>query len=209
MFIKCFQFLVISLFLGSLTACTAIKELDDIARGVDQKLLTEEEIKNIEAKRVGFMVSLHEIVTNPVAKKIEKEVPTYLDENKKICINKNYFLHSKNIKRVERVKRDDVFGLYDLKLYLDMRGRIKYEALSMNFKGRKVGFLVDGIFYRAVKVEVIDDEDQLWTYIEGPFDKVISKKIVEKARVNYKHYNKGGFDRTKQILNFDDFFNPK
>ena len=183
--------------------------IDKWAADIDRKTITEKEKKAIEARKPGFIISIHEIVDDPKTNKIERYVPCFLDERQKECVNINYFLHSKNIRKIERIPREGLPGFYDLKLYLDLRGRIKYEALSMNFKGQQVGLLVDGLFYRAVTADIIEDEEQLWTFVEGPFDKVVSSNIVKKAPVNYRFYNKTGLSRSKELLNFDKLFKPQ
>ena len=85
-------------------------------------------------------------------------------------------------------------GFYDLKLFMNRRGRLRWMQLSAGFKNEPLAFVIDGIFYRSFipRPMVGDyDTDAQTTYvvIEGPFDKGTANALVESAPTNFSYYN--------------------
>ena len=198
------------LFLGfavfCLTGCENLRNFEKWLNEADDVGLTNEMKKEREKNRPGFMISLNEIVKERTTKDIEVMIPSYIYSNQKICINRNGYLSSKNIKKIERIPNKKLANTYDLILYLDMPGMIKYNIIMTSFKGQKMGVLIDGKFYRATVIEKPLNEEQKKIVIRGPFGENVSRKITDKSEVNYKQFNDKSFTK---IFKLDQVINPR
>lgn len=137
-------------------------------------------------------ISIHQIIKYPRAKTIERQIPTF--SGRKIWININNFIHSNLIKRIELIPRSKSGKYYDLKLFMNRKGRLHWMSLSNGFKNEPVAFVIDGIFYRSFlpKPMVGDydtNEDTTYVIIEGPFDKGTAEALAEWAPKNFIYYN--------------------
>lgn len=207
MFIKIiFNTVILSIFILALTGCDTLTKFENWVNNTDDIGATEEMIKERESKKPGYFLSLNKIVKERTTKEIEVMVPSYVYENKTICINRNSYLSSRHIKKIERVPNKKVNNTYDLILYLDNSGMIKYDIISTTLKGQKIGVLINSRFYRSSIVQKPINKEQKKILIEGPFGDAISQKIVEKSTINYDHYNSKDFSK---IFKFDDIINPK
>lgn len=138
------------------------------------------------------VVTINKIIEYPRAKKIEKEIATFSD--RKIWVNINAFIHSNVIKKIELQPRTEDKGYFDLKLYMNRRGRLRWMQLSSGFKNTPMAFVVDGIFYRAFTPTPLvgkydNDEDTTFVVIEGPFDPVVAERLKKSAPNNFTYYN--------------------
>ncbi len=137
-------------------------------------------------------ITINQIIQYPRAKKIEKQIGTF--SGRTIWINVNAFIHSSVIKKIELMPNKKKRGFYDLKLFMNRRGRLRWMQLSAGFKSEPLALVIDGTFYRSFlpKAMVGDyDTDEQTTYvvIEGPFDKGTADALVESAPSNFTFYN--------------------
>jgi hypothetical protein len=137
-----------------------------------------------EPKRI---ITINSIVKYPRAKDLEKEIDTFT--GRKVWINTNSFIHSKSIEEVELVPRDKEGHFYDLKLKLSNHGKLIWMQLSTGYSFQKLGFVVDGLFYRSFKPVPMKKDDD-YALIEGPFDKYTAEEIKKYAKTNYEYFNK-------------------
>jgi hypothetical protein len=144
-----------------------------------------------ELKKPVDIITIHQIVQYPMAKRLEKHIDTF--SGQKVWINVNSFIHSDVIKKVELIPRDDKGAFYDLKLFLNHKGRLRWMQLSNAFAHEKIGFVVDGVFYRSFypkpMVGDYDDGENTYVVIEGPFDEGTAKALKKHAEDNYLYYN--------------------
>ncbi|NOY75757.1 MAG: hypothetical protein GXP32_08195 [Kiritimatiellaeota bacterium] len=137
------------------------------------------------------VLSVHQIVKFPMAKRIERRIDTF--SGQKVWININSLLHSDVIKKIELIPRNDQHEFYDLKLFLNHKGRIRWLQLSNGYAHEKLGVVVDGIFYRSFvpkpMVGDLADGEKTYVVIEGPFDEGTAKSLEKHAEDNYLFYN--------------------
>ncbi|UDQ99215.1 hypothetical protein AAEX28_03805 [Lentisphaerota bacterium WC36G] len=202
----CFTVAICFTFCSLFSSCKNLQELEKLINETDDVGMSEEMIKERENKKPGFMISLNEIVKERTTEDIEIMIPSYIYRNQTICVNRNAFLAARNIQKIERVPNKKLPKTYDLILYLDQAGMIKYEVLLTTFKGQKIGILVDRRFYRASKIESPLSEKERKILIHGPFGENVSQKIVEKSTINYKFYNDKSFQK---IFNLDKIIDPR
>ena len=138
-----------------------------------------------ETYKPKYVLTFHQIVKYPRGSLLEKKITTYTGNE--IWINSNQFLSSKNIKSVKLIKRPNS-GLYDLLLNFDSRGKMQWNILALNFRGRKIALLIDGVFYRKITAKMPSGDSDS-AVLEGPCDTLTAKNIQKYAPKNYKHYN--------------------
>ena len=142
-------------------------------------------------KKPVNIITVHEIVKYPMAKRLEKHIDTF--SGQKVWININPFIHSDVIKKIELAPRDEKGEFYDLKLFLNHKGRLRWMQLSNAFAHEKVGLVIDGVFYRSFlpkpMVGEYDDGEKTYVLIEGPFDKGTAEAVQKHAEDNYLYYN--------------------
>ena len=137
-------------------------------------------------------ITINQIVKYPRARKIEREINTF--SGRKVWINVNSFIHSSVIRKIELVPRSPKKQFFDLKLFMNRRGLLRWMQLSAGFKNEPLAFVIDGTFYRSFipKPMIGDyDNDEKTTYvlIEGPFDKGTAEALAESAPTNFLYYN--------------------
>ena len=136
------------------------------------------------------VITINEIIKYPRAKKIEKEIATF--SGRTIWININSFIHSNVVKKVELLPRDGG-KYYDLKLFLNRKGRLRWMQLSAGYRKEPLAFVIDGTFYRSFTPKPMvgdyDNNEDTYVVIEGPFDKGTADALVESAPSNFLYYN--------------------
>lgn len=140
-----------------------------------------------EKDKAQYVLTVHEIVKYPRAQDLELNIPSF--SGAPICVNMNYFLHSKNITKVEIVEEKDKPGFYDLDLTLDRRGKLLWTSMSVNFRNVQMAFVIDGVYYRSFAPEQLDSDEDMVVRIKGPFDMGTANGIKKNAEKNYKIYN--------------------
>ena len=133
-----------------------------------------------------YVLSIHEVVRYPRSEELDLEVTTF--DGKRIYINTNSMIHSRNISKIEITlnKKDPQFC--DLKLTLDRRGKMLWGNLATMFKGRDVALMVDGILYRVFKPAQLGEEAEA-VIITGPFDRNTALNIAKNSEKNYGIFN--------------------
>jgi len=136
-------------------------------------------------------ITINQIIKYPRARKIERQIETF--SGRTIWININSFIHSNVIKKIELAPNKSKNGFYDLKLFMNRRGRLRWMQLSTGFKNQPLAFVIDGIFYRSFipKPMVGDydnDENTTYVVIEGPFDKGTAEALVKSAPTNFTYF---------------------
>ncbi len=141
------------------------------------------------SKEAKYVVSVHEVVKYRRGSDFEQDVDSFF--GKSICVNRNYFLHSKDIMEVEAVRRTDNPDFYDLRLTLSPRGMKLWSAFSVTTRvdRKEMAFLVDGMYYRSFKPAILLDPEAATVTVEGPFDPATVSGILKYARTNYRKWN--------------------
>ncbi len=134
-----------------------------------------------------YAMTFHQVVEYPRAEAIEKEVVTF--DGKKLYVNTNFFVSSREVIKVKMIERKDQKDFYDLSLNLSRRGKMRWMNMVVNFRNCEIAIMLDGMYYRSFTPEVITDEDTEWVLVPGPFDPVTAKGIVKYAEKNYDYYN--------------------
>ena len=139
-------------------------------------------------KTPNYVISIHDIIKYRRGDMIEKEVEAFAGGT--ICINKNSYLHSRDIQQIGMVQRKNDPDFYDLVLTLTDRGQRIWSALSVNMRtkgsGTQLAFVIDGMHYRSFKPELLTDNETKVVTVEGPFDPATAKALVKNAARNYK-----------------------
>ena len=132
---------------------------------------------------------MHEIVKYPRGSDFEREVDSFF--GKKICVNSNYFLHSKDISEIEAVKRLDNPDFYNLRLTLSPRGVKMWSAFAVltRVDRKELALLIDGIYYRSFSPAVLLDPEANVVTLEGPFDPATASGLLKHAKTNYRKWN--------------------
>lgn len=133
-----------------------------------------------------YVLSIHEVVRYPRSEELEQEVTTF--DGKRIYINTNSMIHSRNISKIEITlnKKDPQFC--DLKLTLDRRGKMLWGNLAISFKGREVALVIDGVLYRIFKPAQLGEEAEA-VIMTGPFDRNTALNIAKNSEKNYGIFN--------------------
>jgi len=157
------------------TACETLDSLEDMDKPDRPK------------DKAIYVVSVHEIVKYPRAQSLEMNIPSF--SGTPVCINTNYFLHSKHITAIEIVEEKDKPGFYDLILSLDRRGRMLWSALSVNFRNTQMAFVIDGVYYRSFSPEQLGSDEDVSVKIKGPFDLATAEGLKRNSEKNHKLFN--------------------
>lgn len=176
--IKIFSLLFLGLFLMG-SEGTGCLFLDDPEAFLDGE----------SSKEAKYVISVHEIVKYRRGSDFEQDVDSFF--GKSICVNRNYFLHSKDIVSVEAVKRTDNPDFYDLRLTLSSRGMKLWSAFSVTTRvdRKEMAFLVDGMYYRSFTPAILLDPEVAFVTVEGPFDPATVSGILKYAKTNYRKWN--------------------
>lgn len=136
-----------------------------------------------------YVISVHEIVKYPRGSDFERDVDSFF--GKKVCVNSNYFLHSKDISEIEAVKRVDNPDFYNLRLTLTSRGVKMWSAFAVltRVDRKELALLIDGIYYRSFSPAVLLDPEANVVTLEGPFDPATVSGLLKHAKTNYRKWN--------------------
>ncbi len=147
----------------------------------------EKKEKEEEFTKPKYVITINELVKYPRAQMIEKEVPTC--DGRSIWVNMNHFLSSKSIQAIEPVPNKASPGYYDLKLKLDRHGALSWMNLSVQFNYKPLALLIDGMYFRSIVIKQETTQEDTDVILEGPFDKLLTDKLVKFAPLNYKFYH--------------------
>ena len=154
-----------------------------------------EELENVGTiTEPEYVISVHRIVRYPRGEELEREVDTF--SGGIAYVNINPFLHSRNIKKIDLGARPGEEGFYDLVLHLDKRGQMLWSSVAIQYRGEKMGLIIDGIFYRSFMPHIPnpDDIDKktgcVTVLLEGPIDQATANNIVKFSEKNYKTMNR-------------------
>ena len=139
-----------------------------------------------------YVITINKIVKYPQAKDIEQQIATF--SGRTVWINIQSYIHSNAIKEIELVPRNGSQNFFDLKLFMNRKGRMRWMQLSAGFKNEPLAFVIDGTFYRSFipKPMVGDydaDDNSTYVIIEGPFDKGTAEALKEWAPKNFLYFN--------------------
>lgn len=134
-----------------------------------------------------YVISFHEIIKYPRASEIERPITTL--DNKKIYININQFVHSSDIADARLVEIPGTTDYFRIRLKMSRAGIARWHGMSINFKGREVAMLLDGVYLLSMEAELFKDDEDEWVLLDGPFDAVTANGIVKNAPINDKIYN--------------------
>ena len=141
-----------------------------------------------------YVISVHRIVRYRRGEDLERMIDTFSGE--RVCVNVNPFLHSRNIKKVELLPRSGDPGFYDLVLHLDKRGQMLWSSIAIQYRGEKLGLVVDGVFYRAFMPNIPNPDDidpktgSVTVLLQGPVDQATANSIAKFSEKNYRHFNR-------------------
>lgn len=177
------KFFRASALIASMAAAIAFTSSCDTLEGAFDDLNKTE----TEKDKAVYVVTVHEIVKYPRSQDLELNIPAF--SGTPVCVNMNYFLHSKNITKIDLVEEKDKPGFYDLDITLDRRGRLLWTSMSVNFRSIQMAFVIDGVYYRSFAPEQLDSDEDMVVRIKGPFDMGTATGLKKNAEKNYKLYN--------------------
>ena len=103
-----------------------------------------------------------------------------------IKLRRTVLLDSSEIRQVEPLVRIGEEGFYNLRLKFTPEGCRQWRALLENYDGKNLAFVVDGVFYRLFIPRRFYAEDADSILVDGPFDEVISRKIMNHSSINFQ-----------------------
>lgn len=139
-----------------------------------------------DQKQPRYVISFHEIIKYPRASDIERPIDTL--DGKKIYININQFVHSSDIMDARLIKLPNNENYYNLRLKFSRSGAIRWHSMAINFRGREVAMLLDGHYLASLIAQPLEDDEDEWVVIRGPFDAVTARGIRRNAARNYNIY---------------------
>lgn len=136
-----------------------------------------------------YVLSVHEIIKYPRGSDFEQDVDSFF--GKSVCVNRNYFLHSKDVAKIDAVKRLDNPDFYDLRLTLTPKGVKMWSAFAVltRVDRKEMAFLIDGIYYRTFKPAILLDPEANVVTVEGPFDPATVSGLLKHAKTNFRKWN--------------------
>ncbi len=167
--------------LAFLCGCDSLK-IDESEEAFDNKASS-----SIFDKKPKYVISFHEIIKYPRASDIERPIDTL--DGKKVYININQFVHSSDIMDARLIKLPNNKDYYNLRLRFSRSGAIRWHSMAINFKGREVAMLLDGNYLTSLIAQPLEDDEDEWVVIRGPFDAVTARGIMHNAARNYGIYN--------------------
>ena len=139
-------------------------------------------------KTPRYVLTIHEIIKYKRAEMVEMDVDSFFGGT--VCVNKNPFLHSRDISKIEMVPRPGNTDFFDLNITLTERGKLLWSAMSVSrAENKKMGILIDGMYYRSINPPMLTDNEITTVYLEGPFDPATAKGITVNSERNYKIFN--------------------
>ena len=139
-------------------------------------------------KTPRYVLTIHEIIKYKRAEMIEMDVDSFFGGT--VCVNKNPQIHSRDIMKIEMVPRPGNTDFYDLNITLTTRGKLLWSALAISrAENKKLGLLIDGMFYRNITPPMLTDNEVETVYLEGPFDPATAKGLSTNSERNHKIFN--------------------
>ena len=140
----------------------------------------------------SYVITMHDIIKYRRGDMMEKELESFSGGT--VCVNKNSYLHSRDIMKIGMVQRKSDPEFFDLIITLTDRGQKIWSALSVNMSAKgsssELAFVIDGMYYRSFKPELLTDNETIIVTVEGPFDPATAKGLVKNSERNYKIFNK-------------------
>ena len=149
---------------------------------------------SLNPKDPEYVISVHRIIRYRRGEELERYIDTF--SGAKVCVNVNPFLHSRNVKKIDLSPRHGDPGFYDLVLHLDKRGQMLWSSVAIQYRGEKLGLVIDGIFYRAFMPNIPNPDDidpktgSVTVMLEGPIDQATANGIVKFSEKNYRYFNR-------------------
>ena len=139
-------------------------------------------------KTPHYVVTIHEMIKYKRAEMVEMDVDSFFGGT--VCINRNAYIHSRDIPKIEMIPRPGNTDFYDLRITLNDRGRRLWSAMAVTrVENKKIGILIDGMFYRSIEPPMLTDSEVTTLYLEGPFDPATAKGITTNSERNFKIFN--------------------
>ena len=171
-----FGLMTVSVLVSGLSSCEKFME--------DPEKAFEEETD----KTPRYVLTIHELIKYKRADMVEMDVDSFFGGT--VCVNKNPYVHSRDISKIEIIPRPGNTDFYDLRITLTDRGRMLWSAMAVTqAEKKKIGILIDGMFYRSINPPMLTDTEVQTVYLEGPFDPATAKGININAERNYKIFN--------------------
>ena len=150
----------------------------------DPEKAFEEEVD----KTPHYVLTIHEMIKYKRAEMVEMDVDSFFGGT--VCVNKNPHIHSRDISKIEMVPRPGNTDFYDLNITLTERGKLLWSALAVTrAENKKLGLLIDGMFYRTITPPMLTDNEVQTVYLEGPFDPATAKGLATNSERNFKIFN--------------------
>ncbi|MBO7146755.1 MAG: hypothetical protein J6W81_03295 [Lentisphaeria bacterium] len=148
----------------------------------------EKAMANYGDRTTRYVLTVHELIKYKRADILELDVDSFFGGT--VCVNKNHFIHSRDIMKIEKVPRPGNTDFFDLRVTLSSRGHKLWSAMAITrYEGKQVGILIDGIFYRKITPAMILDPESTVITIEGPFDPATAAGLEINSERNYKILN--------------------
>lgn len=80
-------------------------------------------------KTPRYVLTIHELIKYKRADMIETDVDSFFGGT--VCVNKNPFIHSRDITKIEMIPRPGNIDFYDLRITLTNRGRMLWSAMAV------------------------------------------------------------------------------
>ena len=162
--------------------------------GCDLDQAIQEMEDSLNPTEPEYVIAVPRSVRYRCGEELERMIDTF--SGGKVCVNTNHFLHSRNIKKIELLPRPNDPGFYDLVLHLDKRGQMLWSSIAIQYRGEKLGLVVDGVFYRAFLPNIPDPDDidsktgSVTVLLQGPVDQATANSIAKFSEKNYRHFNR-------------------
>ena len=162
--------------------------------GCDLDKAIQEMEESLNPTDPEYVISVHRIVRYRRGDQLERDIDTF--SGGVVCVNVNPFLHTRNIKKIDLAVRDGDPGFFDLVLHLDKRGQMLWSSIAVQYRGEKLGLVIDGVYYRAFmpKIPNPDDIDEktgsVTVILEGPIDQATAHGIAKFSEKNYRYFNR-------------------
>lgn len=142
-----------------------------------------------------YVVTVHEIIKYKRGEMIEEELDSFFGGT--VCVNRNLFLHSRDIRKIEMLPRPGNPDFYDIRITLTSRGQKIWSAMAVSrMENKKFAFVIDGMYYRTFTPPIMtepaaDDliNEKVTVTIDGPFDPATAKGLATNSERNYKIYH--------------------
>ena len=171
--------------LGLMTVAVLVSGISSCEKFLEDP---EKALKEETDKTPRYVLTIHEIIKYKRADMVEKDVDSFFGGT--VCVNKNPYIHSRDITKIEMIPRPGNTDFFDLNISLTDRGRMLWSAMAVTQAERKkIGILIDGMYYRSINPPMLTNNEVETIYLEGPFDPATAKGITTNAERNYKIFN--------------------